>query len=318
MTDLWNMLVHPLMAFLLGSFGLFRDFGLAIVVVTLGIRIVLYPLYVQQIRSQRVMQELAPAMSELKTKYGKDRRRLSEEQMKLYRERGYNPISGCLPLFLQMPILFAMYSALQQVGFGLGCAGPGPGCTGLTSEQASTILLPFIPNPIPAGGVLDAAAHWLPWISTPHEDGQGNLVSGLTHEDPLRILPILAGVTQLIASVMAMPAKQTPTKDDPQAQMMQTMAYYFPLITVVISWGLPAGLSLYWIATTLFQIVQQYFVTGWGRLVRFVPLLAKVPSPGERDLLRREAAALAEARTDMAQPAPEPKPRRNGKKRGKR
>ena len=310
MTDLWNnLLVHPLMVLLLAAFNVFRDFGLAIVVVTVGIRLVLYPLYVQQIRSQRVMQELAPAMNEIKEKFGKDRQRMSEEQMKLYKERGYNPAMGCLPLLLQMPILFAMYSALQQVGCGLGSPTD---CPGLTADQAGSILPQFIPNPIAPGSSLDVAANWLPWIT-----------SGLTHEDPLHILPILAGVTQLIASVMAMPMKQS-TNSDPQAQMMQSMTYYFPLITIVISWGLPSGLAVYWIATTLFQILQQYFVTGWGRLPRWVPVLARIHSPGEAELHRREKAAIVEVRQDMGGASAneggsgKPSTGRPMKKRGKR
>lgn len=285
MTEIWNgALVHPLMALMVLAYDVFKDVGLSIVLVTVAIRLLLYPLFVSQIRSQRAMQELAPAMNELKAKYGKDKQRLAEEQMKLYKERGYNPAMGCVPLLVQMPILFAMYSALQQVGCGLGAP---PSCPGLTAEEIATFLPPFIPNPIAGGATLDATAYWLPWIT-----------GGLQHPDPWRVLPILAGVTQLVASIMAQPAKQTVT-DDPQAKMMQSMMYYFPLITVVIGWSLPSGLAVYWVTTTIFQIVQQYFVTGWGRLPRFIPVLARVPSPGERDLHRREAAALDEARRDM-------------------
>lgn len=303
MTELWNMLVHPLMALLVLAFDVFHDFGLAIVLVTLAIRLILYPLFVAQIRSQRAMQELAPAMSELKEKHGKDKARLAEEQMKLYKERGYNPAMGCLPLIVQMPILFAMYSALQQVGCGIN--NPSGECRGLTSEEVSSFLPSFIANPVAAGGTLDTTAHWLPWIG-----------GGLQYPDPLYILPILAGATQLVASIMAQPAKQQ-TNLDQQAKMMQSMAYYFPLITVFIAAGLPSGLAVYWVATTLFQIVQQYFVTGWGRLPRFVPVLANIPSPGERDLHRREAVAITEARRDMAGPSGPGAPR-SGKRSGGR
>jgi YidC/Oxa1 family membrane protein insertase len=110
----WDaFLVHPLMAIALTFYSITRDFGLAIILLTIAIRLAVYPLYVTQIRSQRAMQELGPAMNELKAKYGKDRQRFGEEQMKLYRERGVNPASGCVPMLLTMPVLFAFYAMLS-------------------------------------------------------------------------------------------------------------------------------------------------------------------------------------------------------------
>src|SRR5712691_9566227 len=103
-----------MISLLVGAYDLVRDFGLAIVLVTVAIRLVLYPLFVIQIRNQRATQELAPALNELKAKYGNDKQRLTQEQMKLYQERGFNPAMGCLPLILQMPLLLAMYAAFIQ------------------------------------------------------------------------------------------------------------------------------------------------------------------------------------------------------------
>jgi YidC/Oxa1 family membrane protein insertase len=285
-TDLWNfLLVHPLLSLLVWAYDiLFRDFGLAIVLVTLAIRLALYPLFVTQIRSQRAMQEVGPALNELKAKYGKDRQRMAEEQMKLYKERGVNPAMGCLPLLIQMPILFAMYAAFQQAPI-------------LTGDQLAGALWPFVPIPVTGSQTLDLTAHWLPWITTCQQNG--TTLNGLGCHDPFGILPILAGATQLIASLMAQPAVQ-PKTDDPQAKMMQSMVYYFPIITVVIAWQLPAGLAVYWVTTTLFQIVQQYFVTGWGQLTRWVPLLRSIPTPADRTLAQKQTAAIAEVEADMS------------------
>lgn len=273
--DPWNfLLVDPLLSLLVLAYGFARDFGFAIVAVTVAIRLLLYPLFVAQIRSQRVMQEIAPALNEIREKYGKDRQKVTEEQMKLYKERGYNPASGCLPLLMQMPILFAMYAAFLEA----------PNVTGrFISER----LWPFLPNPVAPDEKLDLTANWLPWIT-----------SGLGQPDPWFILPVLAGLTQLISSVMAMPYGQK-ASTDPQAKMMQTMAYYFPLITIVIAWGLPAGLSLYWVATTVFQIGQQYIVTGWGQLAKWIPLLRSIPTPADRTLAASQRVAVAEAEADM-------------------
>jgi len=287
-----------------------------VIFVTIAIRLALYPLYVTQIRSQRAMQEVAPAMEELKRKYGKDRKRFSEEQMKLYSERGVNPAAGCLPLVLQMPLLIALYNSLLQLGCGLG-PPPNNLCPGLSHDMVETFRYAFISNPSPPGGALDTTAHWLPWIT-----------QGLQHRDPFFILPVVAGLVQLIASVMAMPAKQVQSGDTAQ-RMTQSMAYTFPLMTVVIGAQFPAGLTLYWIATTLFQIVQQYFVSGWGQLPKYLPFLRGIPTPADRELHRREQAAIAEAREDMkekdeeesdreATPSASNGGRRRGRRRGKR
>src|SRR5437762_1292737 len=287
MTDIWNgFLVHPLMAVALVAYSFVHDFGLAIILVTIAIRLAVYPLYRTQIRSQRAMQELGPAMNELKAKYGKDRQRFSEEQMKLYKERGVNPAAGCLPLVLQLPILFALYSALLQLGCGLGKSGSN--CPGLTHDEAQAILgfLNSI-NPIAEGGILDTTAHWLPWLT-----------AGLQHPDPFFILPVVAGAAQLVASVMAMPTKPVATTD-PNQKMFQSMAYTFPLMTVVLGAQFPSGLTLYWIATTTFQIVQQYFVSGWGQLPKYLPFLRSVPTPADREMKRETAEIVREGRADL-------------------
>ena len=271
----WNfLLVHPLISLLILFYDVVHDFGFAIVFLTIAIRLALYPLFRIQIQNQRAMQELAPAMAELKAKYGSDKTKLSQEQMKLYQERGYNPAMGCLPILLQMPLLLAMYAAFIQA-------------PDLTGAKLSDILMPFVPNPLAPNQTLDLTAHWLPWIG-----------DGLGQPDPFRILPILAGATQLISSVMFQPSVR-PKIVDPQQKMMQSMQYYFPLITVFIAQGLPAGLALYWVTTTIFGIVQQYFVSGWGQLPRFLPFLRNIPSPADRTLAARQQAALEEERRDM-------------------
>ena len=277
-TTAWNyLLVHPLVSLLVAAYDLVHDFGLAVIAVTIAIRLLLYPLFVIQIRNQRSMQELAPAMAELKTKYGTDKQRLTQEQMKLYKERNYNPAMGCLPLLLQMPLLLAMYSAFQ---FFVNTPAPD-------GVQLGNAIWPFLHNPIAAGQTLDLSVRWLPWLID------------LGHPDPLFILPVLAGATQLISSVMFQPSVR-PKIVDPQQKMMQSMQYYFPLITVFIAQSLPAGLGLYWVTTTIFGIVQQYFVSGWGQLPRFLPFLRNFPSPADRTLAARQQAALEEERRDMA------------------
>src|SRR5258708_4858723 len=300
--------VFPILSLLVAAYNLVPDFGLAIVLVTILIRLALYPLFRIQIQNQRAMQELAPAMHELKAKYGSDRQRLGQEQMKLYQERGYNPAMGCLPLLLQMPLLFALYAALSQA-------------PNIPADQWIYRLLPFVSPP--DGGHLDLAAHWLPWLSSlaeksnpfdvvhlfgapsltpggmPDPPGAGIVPVALAERFGLAVLPLLAGGLQLASSIMFQPSVQ-PKNIDPQQKMMQSMQYYFPLLTVWFATQFPAGLAIYWVTTTLFGIVQQYFVSGWGQLPRFLPFLKRIPSPADRTLAARQRAALEEERRDMS------------------
>src|SRR2546428_12229152 len=154
---IWNtFLVHPLINLLVLADYFVHDFGLTVVIVTVAIRLALYPLFRAQVRSSRAMQELAPALNDIKKKYGNDRARLQQEQMKLYQERGINPAAGCLPMLIFFPVLFAMYSAFQQVR---GIGGPHF----LTAQELRDhVLFPFVATPpgLRPDDHLDLAAHW--------------------------------------------------------------------------------------------------------------------------------------------------------------
>jgi YidC/Oxa1 family membrane protein insertase len=291
-TEIWNaFLVYPLINLLVLADYFIHDFGLAVVIVTVAIRLALFPVFRAQVRSSRAMQELAPAMNDIKKKYGKDRQQLALEQQKLYKERGISPLGGCLPMLVFFPVLFAMYAAFQQVG-GLS------GATALTYQQLNErVLWPFI-KPLfadrPPGETIDLTAHWLPWVSS------------LAHPDHLFFnfigpLPIISALLQLVASVQALP-RNPPQTDDPTQRTMQSMTYYLPLITVVFFKDLASGVFIYYITTTIFQIIQQYFVMGWGQLPRWLPFLANIPTPADKTMRAREQAAIAEAEHDMEEP----------------
>jgi YidC/Oxa1 family membrane protein insertase len=291
-TEIWNAaLVYPLINLLVLADYFIHDFGLAVVIVTVAIRLALFPVFRAQVRSSRAMQELAPALNDIKKKYGKDRAQLQQEQMKLYKERGINPMGGCLPMLVFFPVLFAMYAAFQQVG-GLS------GAHALTAEQLrDTVLWPFfrfIVSDLPPEQTIDLTAHWLPWVSS------------LAHPDHLFFnfigpLPIISALLQLVASIQALP-RNPPQTDDPTQRTMQSMTYYLPLITVVFFKDLAAGVFIYYITTTIFQIIQQYFVMGWGQLSRWLPFLDSIPTPADKTMRAREQAAIAEAEHDMEEP----------------
>jgi YidC/Oxa1 family membrane protein insertase len=291
-TTLWNaLLVHPLINLLVLADYFVHDFGLAVVLVTVAIRLGLFPVFRAQVRSSRAMQELAPAMNDIKKKHGNDRAKLQQEQMKLYKERGINPIGGCLPMLVFFPVLFAMYAAFQQVG-GLS------GAHALTIEQLrDTVLWPFLQFTVadrPADTTIDLTAHWLPWVKSLADPDLA--LFGL-----IGPLPIISSLLQLVASIQALPRNPVQT-DDPTQRTMQSMTYYLPLITIVFFRTLASGVFIYYITTTIFQIIQQYFVMGWGQLPRWIPPLANIPTPADRTMRAREQAAIAEAEHDMEEP----------------
>lgn len=235
--QLWNsLIVHPL-TLLLEQLALFTGSGgLAIILFTILVRLVMLPLAIQQTRSQKAMMALQPELRELQRRYAKDRERLAQEQMRLYRERGVNPAAGCLPLLLQMPIFIGLYSALYNLA---------------TSPTATSAF--------------KSSFLWL--CSLAEKDYIYTSCDPLT---PLTIagfpvpgvLVILTGVTQFILQRMM----ATPTMDPQQKAMNQAMMF-MPIMFIYFTLLVPSGLVLYWVTTNIFSIVQQYFTTGWGSLL---------------------------------------------------
>ena len=227
---IWDQYVDFLKWALDGIAGYVGSGGIAIIIFTVIVRTLILPVTVRSIRSMKSMQDLQPKMAELKKKYAKDRVKLQEETMALYRTYGVNPVAGCLPLLLQLPIFLGVYSAISSLS---------------RSDSGEW-----------AGGFL-----WLDSLRSP---------------DPLYILPILAGVFQLVQNQMSRSADQTKATD-PQQAMMNTMLNIFPIFTVIFGWTFISGAVLYWVAQSIYGIVQQWFITGWGRLNLWIPNLPELP-----------------------------------------
>ncbi|MDP3047625.1 MAG: YidC/Oxa1 family membrane protein insertase [Chloroflexota bacterium] len=224
----WNaLIVNPLADGLRFLYSIFGNYGIAIIVFTFLVRIVMLPLSMQQLRSSKAMQELQPQVQALQKKYAKDKEKLSQEQMKLYKEAGVNPLAGCLPTVIQMPIWIGLYSALSILA--------------ATPEFQTPFLW-----------IANLAA--MPNTS----DILGNLSDF--------ILPVITVVTQFITQKM-----MTPTTQDPQAKSMNSMMSIMPLMFGFFCLQVPAGLVVYWVASNLFSMVQQYFTTGWGSLATLIP-----------------------------------------------
>ena len=261
--DLFNLIfTYPIFNGLVLLYHLFGDFALSIVVLTVIIKLILFPLTLQQLRSTKSMQALQPQIAEIRKKYGKDQQGLAQETQKLYKEYGVNPLAGCLPLLIQLPVLYGLFYALN----------------GIVRENKLAVINSHIYSFIPKFSQMpNLSFTWFSWLSFLHPILPGvHWVFPLNQPDPTHILPILAGLATFISLRMSQPKPvQTPqTKSgnsggaaDVSAQTMKTMQYVMPLFTAFIGWSFPAGLALYWTVSSVFQAVQQYFVTGWGSLL---------------------------------------------------
>jgi len=206
-----------------------QDFGFAIIALTVSIRLIFMPFSVKALRSQKLMNQLQPKIREIQEKYKNDRAAQAQATMALYKENQVSPLSGCLPLLVQLPILFALYRAFMN---------------GLRPESLN-LLYGFIKNP----GVIKS-------ISFGFLD--------LSKAAPL--LAVFSGFLQFLHSKMTVahtPSSLQTAKGGPAldfSAMNKQMLYFFPILIIIIGWKLPAGLVLYWTVSTLFSIGEQYYI----------------------------------------------------------
>ncbi len=255
------------------------DIGVAIIVVTLIIRLLLIPIFRRQIVSSRRMVALQPEMKALQAKYKGDRAKLAQEQQRLYKERGVSPASGCLPavltLFLLGPMYYVFTAGLQAPNITSMLTIFGVQVIDVTCQPAAatgyaSCIDPYIPwlGWLP---VIDATGFHMPG----YPDGLNASVPEIFTHLPvigfgICLLALVAAFLQLIQTRMA----QTKT-DDPQIRVQNRTMLILPAISIIYGAFLPAGLFLYWVTTTIFSITQQYVIAGWGALF---PLLGWDPA----------------------------------------
>ncbi len=274
MGDFFNLVfIHPIINVLVALYSAFSflhlpyALGFAIVGLTIVIRFVLYPFTTSQLKASLKMQTIAPHLSRLKEKHKGDSKKIQEETMKLYKEHGINPAAGCLPVIIQMPIIWALYSVLQHI------VNIKPNL--VVSEINKIVYFDFLK----LHNSWDPSFFGLPL---------GGLPSGLMSSvGPLILLvPIATGAFQFILSKMMIPAKtavavlekdiqkkaQVDKKDASDfASAFQTQAMYiFPVMIGFFSFSFPIGLSLYWNTFTIFGIIQQYKIAGLGGLSAWI------------------------------------------------
>jgi YidC/Oxa1 family membrane protein insertase len=264
----------------------FGDFGLSIVVLTLVIRLCLFPLTLKQLRSTKATQAIQPLMADIKKKYPDQREQYAEMQ-RLYKEYNINPVAGCLPLVIQMPIIYGLYRAMEII--------LTPTNSHLLSlADLNNLIYPFLPKFLV---MPDFALRWFTFLN-PH------WYISLASADPTHILPVLAGLATFaqlrMSQARAAQQRTTGGASNMMTNQMQIMSFVMPFVTFFIALNFPSGLALYWTTTSVFSMVQQYFVTGWGSLFTLPSFLGgssttgtpKVDSKTSVSETRRERASL--------------------------
>lgn len=272
---LFNLIfTFPILNGLLLLYRLFGDFGLSIIVLTIIIKLILFPLTLQQLKSMKATQALQPQMAELKKKYAKDQQAQALATQALYKEYGVNPIAGCLPLLVQLPVLYGLFNAFNNVLRYTGKENP--------LQHINDLIYPFLPH---FTQMPNLYLNWFTFINP-------NWHFLLSQPDPTHILPILAGLATFVQLRMSQPKTTVTTgTPDPTQQSMKTMQYVMPFVTVFFGWTFAAGLALYWTVSSIFQAVQQYFVTGWGGLITTPNLVSKASTPTtQRDFTKEKPA----------------------------
>ena len=267
---------------------LFSNFGLAIIVFTLLMRLATMPLTLRQIHSTRAMTTLQPKMQEIQKKY-KDPKRRQEETMKLYRQAGVNPLGCLLPMLVQMPIWFALYGALRIT-------------VGGTPES-----------------VVSLSGRLYPWSYVESAVPLENrfLWMDLGQPDLTYILALIVFVSTYVQQKLS-----TVPSTDPQKQAQtQMMNWMMPLMFAFFTLSVPSGLAVYWAVSNITAVAMYYFVygpknVGWRT---FFPAPASAPAPAAR---RRGGRETAPPETDEEPEAPAPaqisKRYKDGRRRGKR
>ena len=251
MAELWNTIIlEPVLNSLIAMCTVLGgNFGLAIIVLTVIVRLILFPLTVRQTQSTKAMQSLQPRIQELQKKYAKNQQKLQQEMMKLYKEAGINPL-GCLwPMLIQLPIWIALYQSIMQA-------------LAATPEN-----------------LLNLSQHLYSWSAV----GQAVPLNDqflwlrLSRPDPNLILAILVGGTMWVQQKMVTP----PSADPRQKSMTSMTTMMMPLMFGFFTLSFPSGLALYWVVSNIIGIIIQYFVSGgWGYLR--APSVPKQAAPAQK------------------------------------
>jgi len=211
------------------------NYGIVIILLTIIVRLILVPLTITQTKSMARMQKIQPKLKELQKKYKDDKQKLQQETMEFYKKNNVNPLAGCLPLLLQLPVFFALFQALRD-----------------PSEIVTNVLGSFnlygVANGLKTGlmGFVNSADNGITGVANPKYNF---LWLNLNERDPYYILVILMVATMFVSMKM--------TNTDPKQSKIM---YIMPVAFGFISFQFPSGILVYWVTTNIWSIGQQWIV----------------------------------------------------------
>lgn len=228
MIEIYNELLYrPLLNITVFLYNLIpgSDFGLAIIALTLLIRLIFLPLTVKTVLSQRALNKVNPQIKAIKEKHKNDKAAQSAAILKLYKDNNINPMAGCLPLLIQLPILIALYQAF----------------VGIFKPESMGLLYDFVANP---GFIND------------------KFLNLINIAKPNIFMTMLAGGLQFLQAKQASfyNKEQGADLNKEMAALNSQMLYFFPILIIIIGWNLPAGLMVYWVTTTVLSMAEQTYI----------------------------------------------------------
>lgn len=251
----WQAVLEVLGRILAFFYDLIPNYGIAIILLTLLVRVVLLPLAIKQVRSMREMQALQPKLQALQQKYKGNRQKFAEEQMKLYKEHGVNPLGGCLPLVMQIPVFIALYSVL---------IGDPNKAIMRDGEGANRAVAHLPPDSALAQAINSQNADFLGMnlSCSPTQAGRGvvELPSGGELDcggDLVEAIPFYVLVALMVGTTWYQQKQMQSTAVGPQAAQMRLMGRVMPVVLGFVSLQIPAGVLVYWVTTNAWQIGQQ-------------------------------------------------------------
>lgn len=233
--DIWNGIVTFFNVLLQFFYGFTGNYGVAIILLTVLVKLVLLPLTIKQTRSMIAMQKIQPEIKKLQEKYKDDKEKLSQEMMKFYKENKVNPLGGCLPLILQLPVFIALFEVLRKY-----LLTPPVNIVGNTFQVVLRL-------PQETAASVGTAMTNIPFFRSAGFLWIDNLADSTRIADPYFILIALLAVSTWYSQKQVM-------SDPRQKNLMIIM----PIVTAFIGWSLPAGVVLYWLTTNALQIGQQF------------------------------------------------------------
>lgn len=279
-----DFICGPLGKFLYFIYNSVHSYGLAIIIFTILVRLALLPLTIKQYKSTAKTQEIQPLIQDLQKRYKNDKEKLNQEMMKVYQENNVNPAGGCLPLLIQFPILISLYWVIvQPLKFMLDktpaqiaklteVATQAMTATGHTLgyQKELSVLNFFYENRSAldkVSGILSSKElidfNFLGLHLGVIPSYKTNLLFGADAHIylPLLLIPILAAITTFISTKLSMPKNmQNNAQNGMASSMTNSMMYVGPIMTLFISFGIPAGVGLYWIVGYVFAIFQQLYI----------------------------------------------------------